>query len=86
MLRVFESFDAERTGMLKASAWIKVVTKMGEPLTEKQAEEALKDVDIDENGYFNYGQYTNLTKALQSNRMWHLHEQLLKGRAYTRII
>ena len=58
----FKTLDADGDGFLSASELRNVLTSMGEPLTDKEVDEMLRSVDIDNDGKLNFEEFYEMTK------------------------
>jgi len=58
----FKTLDADGDGFLSASELRNVLTSMGEPLTDKEVDEMLRSVDIDNDGKLNFAEFYEMTK------------------------
>jgi Ca2+-binding EF-hand superfamily protein len=61
ILRAFQVFDIDKTGVLQAEDILTCLTSFGEPLNKIEAKTFEKNLKIDERGFFNYnGRYQRL--------------------------
>lgn len=60
LLEAFKVFDKEGTGVLSAADLRKIVTTMGEKLTDEEVEELIREADDDGDGQINYQEFTQM--------------------------
>ncbi len=59
---IWRGSDTDGDGFLSASELRHVLTSLGEPLTDKEVDEMLRSVDIDNDGKLNFAEFYEMTK------------------------
>jgi len=57
----FETFDEDCDGYIDTTELIKVLTVLGDPLTEKEADELVREADLNGDGKINYIEFVGMT-------------------------
>lgn len=60
LLEAFKIFDRDGNGVLTKDELKDIMTKMGDPLSDEEAEEFLKQADLDGDGKINYKEFCRL--------------------------
>ncbi|CAF1962063.1 unnamed protein product [Rotaria magnacalcarata] len=62
----FYSFDKNRYGLINVETFKTAMTTMGEPLSDSEMKEMMKDIPIDEDGFIEYEHYLMHLKPKES--------------------
>ena len=54
-------FDDDHDGYIETTELIRVLTAIGDPLTDKEADELIKEADFDGDGKINYIEFVGMT-------------------------
>ena len=55
----FKVFDADKSGSISRDELHKIMTTLGEPLTESEVNEMMAEADKDKDGTINYSEFVN---------------------------
>merc|ERR1712228_499557 len=56
----FRVFDKEKTGFISAAELRHIMTNLGEKLSEEEADEMIREADIDGDGQINYEEFVKM--------------------------
>ena len=54
-------FDEDKIGHIDTAELMKVLTALGDPLTDKEADELIKEADLNGDGKINYIDFVGMT-------------------------
>mmetsp|Transcript_51593 Transcript_51593/g.116731 ORF Transcript_51593/g.116731 Transcript_51593/m.116731 type:complete len:166 (-) Transcript_51593:150-647(-) len=54
LLKAFQVFDLEDTGIMNADKFKEMLTSLGEPMPDEEVQAILKEADVDDKGLFDY--------------------------------
>ena len=57
----FEIFDEDGDGYIECTELIRVLTAIGDTLTDKEADELIKEADLNGDGKINYVEFVGMT-------------------------
>lgn len=57
----FEVFDENKDGQIETAELMKILTAIGDPLTDKEADELIKEADLNGDGKINYIEFVGMT-------------------------
>ena len=60
LIEAFKIFDKDGNGVISAQELRHVMTTLGERLTEDEADEMIREADIDGDGYINYHEFVRI--------------------------
>merc|ERR1712226_537415 len=63
VIEAFKVFDKEGNGFISAAELRHIVTNLGEKLTDEEADEMLREADIDGDGQINYEEFVKVMMA-----------------------
>ena len=64
ILECFTIMDKNDNGTVSCKDLILLITSMGERLSKEEAEEIIREIDPDNNGYIKYNEYMKIRKSL----------------------
>ena len=68
ILKAFNVFDKDGNGFISAAELRHIMTNLGEKLTDEEADEMIREADIDGDGQINYEEFVkNLFSTAQEN-------------------
>ena len=53
-------FDKDGNGFIRATELPQVMAKLGEKLTDEEADEMIREADVDDDGHINYREFVNM--------------------------
>jgi len=56
LVKAFQVFDNQDTGIMSADKFKSMLSSLGEPMPESEVDSILREVEVDEKGLFNYKQ------------------------------
>ena len=59
-MEAFKIFDKDGTGVISSHELRHVITTLGEKLTEEEADELIREADIDGDGTINYHEFVKI--------------------------
>ena len=60
LIEAFKIFDKDGSGVISAAELRHVMTTLGERLTEEEADEMIREADIDNDGFINYHEFVKI--------------------------
>ena len=54
-------FDENKDGQIETAELMKILTAIGDPLTDKEADELIKEADLNGDGKINYIEFVGMT-------------------------
>ncbi|XP_067136555.1 calmodulin-like [Centruroides vittatus] len=67
IIEAFKFFDKEGTGLVNAAELRRVMTTMGQKLSEQEVDDMIKQADVDENGNIDYCKFIQKMQAKWKN-------------------
>uniref|UniRef100_A0A0A9DDR9 EF-hand domain-containing protein n=1 Tax=Arundo donax TaxID=35708 RepID=A0A0A9DDR9_ARUDO len=64
----FRVFDKDQNGFISAAELRRVMTNLGEKLTDEEVDEMVREADVDGDGHINYQEFVKVMMAKRRNK------------------
>ena len=63
VINAFKVFDKDGSGLIASNELRQVMTSLGDRLTDEEADEMIREADVDGDGYINYEEFVRMMMA-----------------------